>query len=156
MKNDNNGSALSYDKRLLRRAEKFRRCDEYRHDQTNQRRFERAFESRDVAESNAAIEGEDVTMDSHAIVAGHGAALFGRRTFSLAAPSDVATFVLDLEFWTEALRRAGRRDLLAVLRALAHGLTPDEIGISKRTFRRRMRKIEHVLSADPPKFRLGL
>ena len=150
------GHQITHDELLLRRAEKFRLCDEYRHDQTRQRRFELAFESRDLAESEATIEGEGVVMDSFALVAGHGAALYGRRTFSLASPADIATVALDLAYWAEVLRRAGRHGLLPVLHAMAHGLTADKIGLSERTFRRRMKKIENILSADPDKFRLGL
>ena len=47
----------AHDGYLLKHAEKFRSCDEYRHDQSRQRRFELAFESRDWEESRAAIEG---------------------------------------------------------------------------------------------------
>lgn len=155
IKNNGTGRQLSHDERLLRRAEKFRRCDEYRHDQTRQRRFELAFESRDLAESEAAIEGEGKATNDFVLAAGHGAALYGRRPFSLASPSDAAMVALDLGYWMETFRRAARHGLLLVLHAMAHGLTADEIGISERTFRRRVKKIEDILSADPGKIRLG-
>ena len=144
------------EQRLLRRSEKFRLYDEYRHDQTRQRRFELAFESRDLADSEAAIDGEAVSCDTFALLAGHGAALFGRRSFSLLSPADLAMFTLDLEYWEERFRRAGRHKLLCVLRALASGASAEDIGIPERTFRRRARKIENILSADPPGSRLGL
>ncbi len=40
---------------LLAKAEHDRRCDEARHDRTNQRMFEKTFESRDLPDSRAAV-----------------------------------------------------------------------------------------------------
>ena len=157
-KSDGNGARIgnpTHDQMLLRRAEKFRSCDEYRHDQTRQRLFELSFESRDLAESEAAIEGEAVSPGSFEAVAGHGAALFGRRSFSLALPSHRAAFELDFAFWEDYLLRSGQIDLLVVLRGIVRGATAEELGVSDRTFRRRVQEIENILSADPPKFRLG-
>ena len=148
------GRKLTHDQKLLRRAEKFRNCDEYRHDQTRQRRFELAFESRDLAESEAAIEGEAVSPGSFESVAGHGAHLFGRRAFSLALPSDRAMFELDFPYWEDFLLRSGQIGLLVVMRGIVRGATAKELGISDRTFRRRVQEIENILSTDPGKFRL--
>ncbi len=151
-----NRCKFTHDQMLLRRSEKFRLCDEYRHDQTKQRRFELEFESRDLPESQAAIEGEWASSGSFALVAGHGSALFGRRAFSLIAPSDRAMFALDFPFWATVLRRMGRSDLLLVMRAAACGAAPEDIGISDRTFRRRLKKVEDILTTDPAKFRFVL
>ena len=156
MNNNAFGKVLTRDQMLLRRSEKFNRCDEWRHDQTRQRRFELSFESRNVAESKAAIKGEGLSVDTFSLFAGHGAELYGRRPFSLVTPSDITMFTLDLEFWEESFRRAGWHKLLLVLRAMAYGATAEEIGMSARSFRRHMRKIENILAAAPRKFRLGL
>jgi len=145
---NNASSKPTHDQMLLLRSEKFRRCDEYRHDQTRQRRFERSFESRDLVESEAAIEGEGLTVDTFSLFAGHGAALYGHRPFSLFAPSDITMFTLDLAFWEESFRRAGLHKMLLVLRAMAYGATAEEIGMPARTFRRYMKKVENILAAD--------
>ena len=80
--------------------------------------------------------------------------LFGHRAFSLALPSDRAMFELDFPYWEDFLLRSGQIGLLVVMRGIVRGATAKELGISDRTFRRRVQEIENILSTDPGKFRL--
>jgi hypothetical protein len=44
--------------------------------------------------------------------------------------------------------------MLVIMRGIVRGATAKELGISDRTFRRRVQEIENILSTDPGKFRL--
>jgi hypothetical protein len=129
-----------HEKNLLRRYEKFVRCNEYWHDQTKQREFERSFESRDMEESEAAIKGANAANEVLASV--------GRRDISLRSPADIVMFRLDLEFWEEVLRRDRDKRLLHVFRAMMYGLTCEEFGVPETTFRRLRKKVENILAEE--------
>ena len=128
------------EKNLVKRAEKFARCNEYRHDQTRQRKFERSFESRDLEDSEAAIKGENCANEVLASV--------GRRDMSLRSPADIAMLRLDLEYWEESFRRNSDKRLLHVFRAMIYGLTYKEFGVPETTFRRLQKKVEKILAEE--------
>ena len=128
------------EKNLVKRAEKFARCNEYRHDQTRQRKFERSFESRDLEDSEAAIKGVNCANEVLASV--------GRRDMSLRSPADIAMLRLDLEYWEESFRRNSDKRLLHVFRAMIYGLTYKEFGVPETTFRRLQKKVEKILAEE--------
>ena len=129
-----------HEQNLVKRAEKFDRCNEYRHDQTGQRKFERSFESRDLEESEAAIEGENAANEALAAV--------GRRDISLRNPADIAMLRLDLEYWEAVLRHKKNKKLMHVFRAMQYGLTYEEFGVPETTFRRLAKKVENILAEE--------
>ena len=129
-----------HERNLVKRSEKFNRCDEFRHDQSRQRQFELSFESRDLEESKAAIEGENAANEVLASV--------GRRDISLRSPADIAMLRLDLEYWEEALRRHKDKRLFHVFRAMMYGLKYEEFGVPETTFRRLTKKVENILAAE--------
>lgn len=128
------------ERNMVRRSEKFARCNEYRHDQTRQRKFERSFESRDLEDSEASIKGANAANEALASV--------GRRDISLGSPADIVMFRLDLEFWEEVLRRDRDKRLLHVFRAMMYGLTCEEFGVPETTFRRLRKKVENILAEE--------
>ena len=128
-----------HEQNLVKRAEKFYRCNEYRHDQTGQRKFERSFESRDLEESEAAIEGENAANEALAAV--------GRRDISLRSPADIAMLRLDLEYWERHLASIST-NLLLTFRAAIYGATHEVIGWDRVTFWRRLKKVENILQQN--------
>ena len=129
-----------HEQNLVKRAEKFYRCNEYRHDQTGQRKFERSFESRDLEESEAAIEGENAANEVLAAV--------GRRDISLRSPADTTLLMLDLEYWAARLSRMRNRNLIIVFRAALRGLTANELGMPKSTFWDTLKNLENIFGQD--------
>jgi hypothetical protein len=128
------------ERNLVRRSEKFAHCNEYWHDQTRQRKFERSFESRDLEDSEASIKGADAANEALASV--------GRRDISLRSPADIAMLRLDLEYWEEVLRRHRDKRLFHVFRAMMYGLTCEEFGVPETTFRRLRKKVENILAEE--------
>ena len=129
-----------HEQNLVKRAEKFYRCNEYRHDQTNKRKFERSFESRDLEESEAAIEGENAANEALAAV--------GRRDISLRSPADIAMLRLDLEYWEAVLRHEKNKHLMHVFRAALRGVTANELGMPKSTFWDTLKNLENIFGQD--------
>ena len=128
------------EKNLVKRAEKFARCNEYRHDQTRQRKFERSFESRDLEDSEAAIKGVNCANEVLASV--------GRRDMSLRSPADITLLKLDLEYWAARLARMRNRNYLIVFKAALCGLTAEEIGMPKSTFWNTMKILENFFGQE--------
>jgi len=128
-----------HERNLVKRSEKFNRCDEFRHDQSRQRQFELSFESRDLEESKAAIEGENAANEVLASV--------GRRDISLRSPADIAMLRLDLEYWERHLASIST-DLLLTFRAVLYGATHEDLGWDRVTFWRRLNKVKNILQQE--------
>ena len=128
------------ERNMVRRSEKFARCNEYRHDQTRQRKFERSFESRDLEDSEASIKGANAANEALASV--------GRRDISLGSPADTTLLKLDLEYWAARLSRMQNRNLIIVFRAALRGLTADEIGMPKSTFWDTLKNLENIFGQE--------
>ena len=124
-------------KAYLRQAEHNRKVNEIRHDQTRQRRFERAFLSCDW----------DEDFDQHRIFKEDNASssLLGKRDFSTLSPAAITSFNLDFEYFEQLLARTDT-SLLAIFRAVFSGLSWQDLGIPKRTFNWKLKKLENFLA----------
>ena len=129
-----------HERNILRKRQAWDRANDAAHNRTRQRKFECAFESRDLEESEASIKGENAANEVLASV--------GRRDISLRSPADIAMLRLDLEYWEEVLRRDSDKRLFHVFRAMLYGLTYEEFGVSETTFRRLKKKVEKILAED--------
>ena len=72
-------------------------------------------------------------------------AILGHRDFSLRSPADITQFNLDFEYY-DAMIKYHYPEFYSVFNAAFYGLSWQELGIPKRTFNWKLKKLENILA----------
>jgi len=125
-----------HEKNLVRRAEKFCRASEYRHDQTRQRRFERTFLSLDRPDENGNL------FD-------YGDCGWAMRQMLRTIDAPIVERIRDLRFAAARKKLAGypvlRETLTAIRRFRSRKRIVAALGIPAGTYAKRFTRICRIL-----------